>query len=113
MNVKAVAMDMWPAYISTVQKNLPNAKIIFDRFHITKKINEQLKKLRTSIYREVEDKSKEKVVNTLPNLLDYSKKASLFGENVSIKIPLLKHLTPCILFSGTRKLSPAFKIFFF
>ena len=61
-NIKAVAMDMWPAYISAVQKNLPNAKIIFDRFHITKKLNEQLRKLRASIYREIQDNTEKEVL---------------------------------------------------
>lgn len=32
--IKAVAMDMGPAYQSAVRQHLPNAAIVFDRFHI-------------------------------------------------------------------------------
>ncbi len=32
--IKAVAIDMSPAYISAVSNNLPNAAIVFDHFHI-------------------------------------------------------------------------------
>ena len=32
--IEAVAMDMGPAYIAAVQKGLPSAAIVFDRFHV-------------------------------------------------------------------------------
>jgi transposase len=53
--IKAVATDMWPAYISSLMKNCPSADIVFDRFHITKKANEALDLVRKGIYREEED----------------------------------------------------------
>ena len=39
--IKAVAIDMSPAYISAVIANLPDAFIVFDYFHIIKLFNEQ------------------------------------------------------------------------
>jgi len=54
--IKAVAMDMSPAYISAVLTHLPNAKIVFDHFHIIKLFNEKLSDLRRDLYREVKDK---------------------------------------------------------
>lgn len=33
-SIEAVALDMGPAYVSAVQKSLPNAAIVFDRFHV-------------------------------------------------------------------------------
>jgi len=50
--IKAVAMDMSPAYISAVLTHLPNAKIVFDHFHIIKLFNEKLSDLRRDLYRE-------------------------------------------------------------
>jgi len=50
--VKAVAMDMSPAYISAVLTHVPKAKIIFDHFHIIKLFNEKLSDLRRDLYRE-------------------------------------------------------------
>ena len=32
--IAAVAMDMGPSYIAAVQEGLPNAAIVFDRFHV-------------------------------------------------------------------------------
>jgi transposase len=54
--VKAVAMDMSPAYISAVQTHLRNAVIVFDHFHIIKLFNEKLSDLRRDLYREATEK---------------------------------------------------------
>jgi transposase len=50
--VEAVAMDMSAAYRSAVSTHLPDAKIVFDHFHIVKLFNEKLSDLRRSLYRE-------------------------------------------------------------
>jgi transposase len=50
--IKAVATDMSSAYIAAVTKNLPNARLVFDRFHVMKLMNEKLTALRRQIYRE-------------------------------------------------------------
>jgi transposase len=44
--VEAVAMDMSAAYRSAVSIHLPEAKIVFDHFHIVKLFNEKLSELR-------------------------------------------------------------------
>jgi len=53
--IKAVAIDMSPAYISAVMSNLPNAKIVFDHFHVIKLFNDKLSDLRRDLYHEVKD----------------------------------------------------------
>lgn len=60
--VKAVAMDMAPAYISAVLTHLPNAVLVFDRFHIIKLFNEKLSDLRRDLYREATDKLHKQVL---------------------------------------------------
>ena len=50
--IEAVAIDMSSAYISAVQTHLPNAAIVFDRFHVIKLMNEKLTALRRDLYRE-------------------------------------------------------------
>ena len=47
-NIKQVSCDMSPAFIKGVEENLPNANIVFDRFHVTKVINEAVDKVRKS-----------------------------------------------------------------
>lgn len=52
--IKAVAMDMSGAYWAAVLDALPNAKVVFDRFHIIKLMNEKLDDLRRSLVREAQ-----------------------------------------------------------
>lgn len=54
-NIQAVAMDMWPAYIDAVTSNLPQAKIVYDHFHIAKMFNDKLSELRRELHREIKD----------------------------------------------------------
>ena len=44
--VKSVSCDMSPVFIKGIRKNLPNAQITFDKFHIIKIINEGVDKVR-------------------------------------------------------------------
>jgi len=53
--IKAVSIDMSPAYISAILKNLPDAKIVFDHFHVIKLFNDKLSELRRQLYHEVND----------------------------------------------------------
>lgn len=50
--IQAVAIDMSPAYIKAISNNLPEAAIVFDRFHIVKLFNDKLSDFRRSLYRE-------------------------------------------------------------
>ncbi|MBL4884160.1 MAG: transposase [Planctomycetaceae bacterium] len=42
--MEAVAIDMSPAFFSAVVKNLPEAAIVFDHFHVIKLFNDKLSK---------------------------------------------------------------------
>jgi len=52
-NIKAVAIDMSPAYICAVLEHLPNAVLVFDHFHIVKLFNDKLSALRRQLYHQV------------------------------------------------------------
>jgi transposase len=52
--VRAVAMDMSPAYYSAVLQELPGAQIVFDHFHVIKLMNDKLSDFRRDLHREVE-----------------------------------------------------------
>jgi transposase len=52
--IRAVATDMSPAYIAAVIENLPQARLVFDRFHVMKLLNEKLTELRRELFREAE-----------------------------------------------------------
>jgi transposase len=48
--IRAVATDMSPAYIAAVLENLPQARLVFDRFHVMKLLNEKLTELRRELF---------------------------------------------------------------
>lgn len=63
--VKAVAIDMSPAYLKAVEEHLPDADVVFDRFHIVKLLNDKLSQLRRGLYRQAkEDLQKEVLKGT-------------------------------------------------
>lgn len=60
--VKAVAIDMWPAFIESVKENLPKADIVFDHFHIVKNLNTTIDEVRKSLYRDEKELNKKDVI---------------------------------------------------
>lgn len=45
-DVKVITMDMSPAYISAAKENMPNADIVFDRFHLHQSLNKAIDQIR-------------------------------------------------------------------
>jgi len=62
--IKAVATDMSAAYWSAVLEHLPNAALVFDKFHVLKLMNERLDDLRREMVREAEGPLKLKIKGT-------------------------------------------------
>ena len=48
-NITVCCMDMWDPYIASVKKNT-TADIVFDKFHIIKKVNEAVDKVRKKVF---------------------------------------------------------------
>jgi transposase len=44
--VKTISMDLWQAFITMAQEELPEAEIIHDKFHLIKYLNEAIDKVR-------------------------------------------------------------------
>lgn len=51
--IQAVATDMSGGYIAAVRKYLPQARLVFDHFHVIKLMNEKLTALRRDLYQEL------------------------------------------------------------
>lgn len=60
--IEAVAMDMSGAYIQAVERHCPDAKIVFDHFHIVKLLNEKLSDLRRQLHRQLQDDLQKEVL---------------------------------------------------
>lgn len=50
--IQAVAIDFSPAYQKAVAEHLPEAVVVFDRFHVVKLLNQKLTQLRRQLYRQ-------------------------------------------------------------
>lgn len=61
--IKAAAIDLAPAYTAWMKDNLPDAKIVYDHFHLIKLMNEKIDTLRRKTMREADDEMKEKLKN--------------------------------------------------
>lgn len=72
--ILAVAMDMGPAYQKAVKNDLPNAEIIFDRFHVMKKFNEAVDSQRRAEFRKADEVGKELIKGSRYLLLKNSDK---------------------------------------
>ena len=49
--IEAVALDMGPAYIAAVKESLPQASIIFDRFHVMQMFNKVIRDCRRTEFK--------------------------------------------------------------
>jgi len=67
--IEAVATDMSPAYIDAVTTHLPEAALVFDRFHVIKLYNEKLSDLRRDLHRQLVDTMQKDVLKGVRWLL--------------------------------------------
>lgn len=94
VTLTAIAMDMWPAYINSVMEHVPGVPIIFDKFHIIKKLNEAIDDTRKALYAMETDLHKRKLIKGLRwlllkkgyNLKDTGKKR--LQEALKVNLPL-------------------------
>jgi transposase len=57
-HIKAVAMDMWDPYIKAVQHSCPQAKIVFDQFHVVAAYGRVIDTVRNLEYHNATDTGK-------------------------------------------------------
>jgi transposase len=54
--IEIVSIDMWRPYFYAVKAKLPHARVIADRFHVVKQLNENITKLRRTTQRKSDKK---------------------------------------------------------
>jgi transposase len=57
--IKAVAIDMWDPYIKAINEFLPDAKIVFDLFHVVAAFSRIIDKVRNEQYNKASESQKE------------------------------------------------------
>ncbi len=58
-NIEAVAIDMWDPFIKSTKKCLPNAKIVFDLYHVVSSFGRVIDKVRNTEYQKASEADKE------------------------------------------------------
>jgi transposase len=84
--IKAVAMDMGPAYQKAVRECLPTADIVFDRFHVMQHYSKAIQNQRRIEFRKANKSGKEMMTGTHYLLL---KNADKLDEKQSDKLQVL------------------------
>jgi len=54
--VAAVATDMWPAFVNSIETHAPQAEVVHDRFHISKHLNEAVDQVRRQEHKTLKQK---------------------------------------------------------
>ena len=90
--IEVCCMDMWDPYITSVKKNT-RADIVFDKFHIIKKVNEVLDKVRKSVFAQ-SDKSTRKEMKHKRFLILHRRKNLIEEEDIESLEQLLEANKP-------------------
>ncbi|MFH0875879.1 MAG: ISL3 family transposase [archaeon] len=56
--IKYASLDMWDPYIKAIKECCPNAELVFDKFHVVKKINEAVDKVRKKEFAHASDQER-------------------------------------------------------
>lgn len=72
-NITAVCMDLWSAYKRSVHKYCPNAKIVFDKFHVYSYLSEAVDKVRKAEQSKAEEEGKQIIKGSRWLLLKHEK----------------------------------------
>jgi transposase len=62
--IEAVAMDMWPAFISSAEEHVPEAAIVHDKFHISKHLGEAVDKVRRAEHKALKREGNDRLTGT-------------------------------------------------
>jgi len=62
--LQAVSTDMWEAYLIVLRKKAPQARVIFDRFHIVRHLNQAVTRVRQQLVREADPMTRTDLKNT-------------------------------------------------
>jgi transposase len=77
--IQGVALDMWEPYVQSIRSNLPQAeeKMVFDKFHVSKHLNEAVDKVRCGEHRQMQARGDKRLKGTKYAWLKSRKKFDL------------------------------------
>ena len=78
--IQLAVMDMWPAFRTSTKNNAPNARIIYDKFHIIRHLSDALDEVRRAEYRRLAGKDRSYIKGQRYTLLSHRANLSLEGK---------------------------------
>jgi transposase len=88
--IKAVAVDMWQAYLNSIRTNAPQAAIVHDRFHVSKYLNDAVDKVRRQEHKKLKKEGEESPLTGSKQLWLFNPEN--FSESQSLRFSDLKDL---------------------
>ena len=86
-NIQIVVMDMWKSFRNAVRKHAPQARIIFDKFHVLRHLSDALDEVRRQEYKRVNDKERKYIKGQRYTLLSHKANLDADGRR-SLKLLL-------------------------
>ena len=84
--IKLAAMDMWKPFRNSAIHNAPNARIIFDKFHIMRHLSKALDEVRRGEYKRLSGKDRSYIKGQRYTLLSRRENLSLDGRRALKKL---------------------------
>ena len=98
--IRFVSIDMWTPYYQAARKKLPRAKVVADRFHVMKQLNDSLTQLRTRYQRQCDPKLRE-IYFERPLISIPANSLSRWGR-VGVRVKKSKIVTAQGILKGSR-----------
>ena len=78
--IQIAAMDMWKAFRNSLARNAPQARIVFDKFHIMRHLSDALDEVRRSEYRRLSKRDRSFIKGQRYTLLSNPENLTLDGR---------------------------------
>lgn len=79
-NLELAVMDMWKPFRKSTRRHAPQARIIYDKFHVLRHLNEAMDAVRRSEYRRVQGKQRQYIKGQRYTLLSHQANLDLKGR---------------------------------
>lgn len=84
--IRLAVMDMWKAFKKSTMKNVPEAAILFDKFHVIRHLGEAMDKVRKMEYARLSDKNRSYIKGQKYTLLSNRENLTLDGRKALKKL---------------------------
>jgi len=78
--IRLVVMDMWKAFENSTKKNVPDAAILYDKFHVIRHLQEALDKIRKQEYARLAGRDRSFIKGQKYTLLSHRENLTLEGR---------------------------------